>query len=722
MRKVVVECSNGHRFRCEAEHLGRRVKCPRPGCEQRFVLQSIEQPPPQTPIDAHPVEPIPLEQPPAAAPVDVAEPTPSFNELLFENRRQHARNRERRFEYEPTGPVGAIKCLLIAGVFLWFSTIEFDPNESGLFLSRIPRMLGEYWPLACYIVAGLCVLGAVVAVLPDSWLEAPAKPANRPQVKPQSGLQPDQAAGTSYAPVERNPAPTVGPAGAQAMQDVPPDPRAAGRTQSPNREIRSKITELNSPASNWISGLLTLAISVALFFVLGLFALDLTFVVLLIAVVFVHECGHLLAMWAFGYRNTRMFFIPLFGAAVTGDKAQVKGWQETIVALAGPVPGLVIGFVLLAMYLQSSSSTTGLLAGLFIALNGFNLLPLYPMDGGQVLNNLVFCRSRYAELTFRTITALGILAIAIASLSIIFILFGLMTLLSVRHVARTSRIVNDLHQRLPDDMYGDFEQLPPAVRDEIIRTTRAALSNAADTESIAQQVRDVWRRLNVRPPGVIATFGLLGVYGASLISAIIVPLMIYFVSFSGELPRPNVDGFVSDIVAGFQRGLNEGLGDQSPVIGAVMDDDLVSLRFWLKTGVDVDKRDEYKQTALHYAAAEDKPEALSLLLEYGASVDVQDEAGGTPLMRAVEYENVECAQLLIQAGADPELADEHGHGPLIAAIYEDTPRILRMLLDAGADPTHTCANGHDVLEHARHADAELKSRGKMIQLIQRHMP
>ena len=42
-----------------------------------------------------------------------------------------------------------------------------------------------------------------------------------------------------------------------------------------------------------------------------------------------------------------MPFLPFLGAAVTARKHRASGAQQAIVALAGPVPGLVLGVVLL---------------------------------------------------------------------------------------------------------------------------------------------------------------------------------------------------------------------------------------------------------------------------------------------------------------------------------------------------------------------------------------
>src|SRR5262245_1742921 len=66
---------------------------------------------------------------------------------------------------------------------------------------------------------------------------------------------------------------------------------------------------------------------------------------ILVSVLLFHEAGHYAGMRLFGYRDVRMFFIPFFGAAVSGKRGDVAAWKEGIVLLLGPVPGIVVGFV-----------------------------------------------------------------------------------------------------------------------------------------------------------------------------------------------------------------------------------------------------------------------------------------------------------------------------------------------------------------------------------------
>ena len=98
-------------------------------------------------------------------------------------------------------------------------------------------------------------------------------------------------------------------------------------------------------------------------------------------VLLVHEAGHFVAMRRFGYRNVRLFFIPFFGAATAGVGTTAVGWQRVMVSLAGPVPGIVLGFGLVLLGKQVGSHLCDMAGFFFVFLNALNLLPLLPLDG-----------------------------------------------------------------------------------------------------------------------------------------------------------------------------------------------------------------------------------------------------------------------------------------------------------------------------------------------------
>lgn len=108
----------------------------------------------------------------------------------------------------------------------------------------------------------------------------------------------------------------------------------------------------------------------------------------LATILFIHELGHYLAMKFFKYEDLSIFFIPLVGAAAGGTKEKISQKEKAIVLLAGPVPGIIIGLIL---YLVGNSADVPELARIsyaFVILNLFNLLPIYPLDGGQLFRTL----------------------------------------------------------------------------------------------------------------------------------------------------------------------------------------------------------------------------------------------------------------------------------------------------------------------------------------------
>jgi stage IV sporulation protein FB len=135
-------------------------------------------------------------------------------------------------------------------------------------------------------------------------------------------------------------------------------------------------------------------ISLALYLVLGYYFFPSYKILLLItAIVMFHELGHFFAMKYFRYSDLGIFFIPLLGAYVSGTKREVSQKQSAIILLAGPLPGIIVGIV---FYLLDENSS-GLylfdisfsrIAVLTIILNLINLFPVYPLDGGQLLNRV----------------------------------------------------------------------------------------------------------------------------------------------------------------------------------------------------------------------------------------------------------------------------------------------------------------------------------------------
>lgn len=109
--------------------------------------------------------------------------------------------------------------------------------------------------------------------------------------------------------------------------------------------------------------------------------------VTLFVIVSIHEMGHVVTAKAFGWSIEEVKLLPFGGVAETKDGAVSPGWQECLVALAGPLQnGLMIVLALWFRYMGLwSHEWTNYFIEANLVIGGFNLLPILPLDGGRML-------------------------------------------------------------------------------------------------------------------------------------------------------------------------------------------------------------------------------------------------------------------------------------------------------------------------------------------------
>lgn len=176
-----------------------------------------------------------------------------------------------------------------------------------------------------------------------------------------------------------------------------------------------------------------------------LFKDQLEFVGYLILVVVIHEVGHLVLMKYFGYTNVKMLFIPLMGAFVQGKKDSYSQKQSILVFLAGPIPGVVIG-CLLMLVAQNNVEWIWLNrpALFFLLLNIINLLPLDPMDGGQIFKVLVPKGNELFLMLFSLASSLFIIFLGWYMDQWILMIFGFVMAFKVRALQKSYQMHKDL--------------------------------------------------------------------------------------------------------------------------------------------------------------------------------------------------------------------------------------------------------------------------------------
>jgi Zn-dependent protease len=171
---------------------------------------------------------------------------------------------------------------------------------------------------------------------------------------------------------------------------------------------------------------------------------------LLVAVLLFHELGHLVAMRAFGHHDARIFFIPFIGAVATARPRAITTSQEIIILLAGPIPGLLLGLGLLSWSVHTHP-LGGTLVSLLLAINLFNLLPLYPLDGGQIVHSLVTAGRPRLELAVKGVTAVMALAAGLLTHSPTLATLGAVVLFSLRSQRLRGRVERAVRDRMVAD-------------------------------------------------------------------------------------------------------------------------------------------------------------------------------------------------------------------------------------------------------------------------------
>lgn len=130
----------------------------------------------------------------------------------------------------------------------------------------------------------------------------------------------------------------------------------------------------------------------------------------------IHELGHLITGIILGLKVKSVTIMP-FGVSIHFEDYSGKYIiKKLIIALAGPLVNLII--VLLGLYNNWDEDI--IYANMLIGM--FNLIPLYPLDGGRILKCIVHIVSNYKEADIFTYKLSNILIVILTLISSIGIL------------------------------------------------------------------------------------------------------------------------------------------------------------------------------------------------------------------------------------------------------------------------------------------------------------
>jgi Zn-dependent protease len=196
--------------------------------------------------------------------------------------------------------------------------------------------------------------------------------------------------------------------------------------------------------SNWGLTAFTIVLFIAVF--LSIYSDRADFVFFLVLVLLVHEFGHFSQMKRFKYENVRMLFIPLMGAFVQGSKDRYSQKESLLVVVFGPFPGIILGSV--GLYLSGIYQWDWLLllSFIFIFVNAINLLPIDPLDGGQILKLLVIRQRDLYLMIFALISSLALIIIGLLMKDWLVAGFGFLMGIRVRAMQKNYQLRKDLNE------------------------------------------------------------------------------------------------------------------------------------------------------------------------------------------------------------------------------------------------------------------------------------
>jgi Zn-dependent protease len=189
-------------------------------------------------------------------------------------------------------------------------------------------------------------------------------------------------------------------------------------------------------------GMGALAVGAAVFFFGPLYGLAF---VLSIAV---HEFGHVAAYRVCGHSDATFRLIPLMGGVAISRQLPASQEHQAFISIMGPaicIGPMLLGFSLGRMFYDAAPMFAdfclifGMVTG---ALNFFNLLPFWPLDGGRILHVVAASLWPPAALVVATMMSAALIVAAIAMKSMILVFFALLgaqSLLSGRQVTDAQR-------------------------------------------------------------------------------------------------------------------------------------------------------------------------------------------------------------------------------------------------------------------------------------------
>lgn len=157
---------------------------------------------------------------------------------------------------------------------------------------------------------------------------------------------------------------------------------------------------------------------------------SISLIVLFFVCVILHELGHSLTARRYGVRVPRILLLPIGGMAEF-DRIPRKPSEELLITLAGPAVNFLLAAALLPLVwrglvtveeipVYSIASIIDQLWFANLVMGIFNLLPVFPMDGGRILRAMLAIKLPYVRATYWAVTIGRVLSLGFALLALLY--------------------------------------------------------------------------------------------------------------------------------------------------------------------------------------------------------------------------------------------------------------------------------------------------------------
>jgi Zn-dependent protease len=136
------------------------------------------------------------------------------------------------------------------------------------------------------------------------------------------------------------------------------------------------------------------------------------FAIAIMYAIAIHEMGHVWAMRRSGMQTPGFYFVPLLGGAAIAERARSE-WQDVYITAMGPSWGLLSAVPPALLYAVTGDPMWAGLIAFIALLNLFNLLPIFPLDGGRLTQSLVVSVAPGGQILYLILAGALVIALAV---------------------------------------------------------------------------------------------------------------------------------------------------------------------------------------------------------------------------------------------------------------------------------------------------------------------